>query len=73
MGLLMIDEFTGIDWDNIDIIEPIKDENENIESVAIWSKSGKYLRLTLNQYQSLIYQRKEFCRKLYDRHSTRDE
>ena len=71
MSLFMIDDFTGIDWDNIDIIEPIKDENDNIEAVTIWSKSGKDLRLTLEQYNQLLLRRSEYCRKLYDRGDTK--
>ena len=63
-----------VDWDNIDIIEPLADENQitqNGESVIkgflIKTKSGNQCYLSMELYRELLEEHKKIMEKIYNR------
>lgn len=68
MSLLFIDEFTAIDYKDIDVIEP-QVYADKVESVLIWTKNGKYLKLSFEQYRKFV----ESYSNLFKRGSTKED
>jgi len=55
MDIINADDYTAIDMDNIDIIQPFTfSEGEEIKSVLIKTKSNNNAILTIEQYVNLI-------------------
>lgn len=54
MSIIFADDFTAVDFDNIDTIEPLKDLEDNIVGVGIRTKSCNTLRLSLEQYEVFV-------------------
>jgi hypothetical protein len=54
MSIIFADDFTAVDFDNIDIIEPVKDLEDNIVGVGIRTKSCNTLRLSFEQYGAFV-------------------
>lgn len=54
MGIIFADDFTAVDFDNIDTIEPVKDLEDNIIGIGIRTKSCNTLCLSLEQYRAFV-------------------
>ena len=58
MTLIVADNLYGLDFDNIDIIEPIYDKDDVIKDIKVVTKSQNSLILSIEQYKVLLVEYK---------------